>query len=143
MKPERIIIHHSLTKDGSTVSWDAIRRWHMGLHPDSPYKMRDIGYHFGIELIGNRHEILVGRLPNEPGAHTKGYNKNSLGVCVVGNFDIDPVPREAFALCVRLVSWLCHNFEISFAHVEGHKMYAQKTCPGLNFDMELLRESLR
>jgi len=53
MKPILIINHHSLTKDSGSVSWGAIRKWHMGLigGEDNYYTnhpMIDIGYHFGL-----------------------------------------------------------------------------------------------
>src|SRR4030042_6986928 len=111
-----IMVHHSLTKDGKTVSWQAIRKYHMGLigsgnknSPDfNPYlanPMRDIGYQFGIELINDHPEILIGRPLKEDGAHCpqQDMNKKAIGICFVGNFDEGPVPEEQWNAGVILV----------------------------------------
>lgn len=47
-----------------------------------------IGYHWMIDLDGSVH---TGRHPHEPGAHAKGHNAHSLGVCLVGG--AEPVGR--------------------------------------------------
>lgn len=140
MKPTNIIIHHSLTKDSGTVSWSAIRRYHVEtLH------WRDIGYHYGIELVGERYEILVGRLMNEAGAHCyqQGMNTKSIGVCIVGNFDEAPPSQELWDLTVRFVKSLCVTLDIHPLRVFGHREFAgYKSCPGTQWDMEKFRQEV-
>ena len=41
-----IMIHHSATEDSQTLSWQAIRRFHM---TDPEHLWADIGYHAGVE----------------------------------------------------------------------------------------------
>jgi hypothetical protein len=143
MNPNKIIIHHSLTADSSTVSWGAIRKWHTGL-TGSPIKgdpnynpyienpMDDIGYGFGIELINDHYEILMGRRPDLVGAHTIGKNDQSIGICVVGNYDIDPVTQEIKETIQKLLTWLILTYKIEPREIYGHCQFSQKTCPGKN-----------
>jgi len=140
---KRIIVHHSLTEDSRTVSWGAIRDWHTGKNPESPYRWRDIGYHFGIERINENYEIMVGRMIQEIGAHTKGYNRDSVGICVVGNFDLVSPDAAQYSLSARLISSICDLFDIPHSQVFGHRDFANKSCPGNKFDMDFLRSLLR
>lgn len=140
-----IMLHHSLTEDGQTVSWQAIRRWHMGEHPDSPYRlspMREIGYHFGVELVGRTHEVFAGRPLDFPGGHCKAANSFAIGVCVVGNFDTAPPSPQLFAKTVEYVRGLISALDIPVQNVIGHCDLDRKSCPGKYFDLERFRRQL-
>lgn len=163
MKPTHIILHHSLTKDSGTVSWAAIRKYHMswaykgviitpaegraliaeGKDPKRPWL--DIGYHFGIELVGDHYEVLAGRMMDETGAHCpENYmNHQSLGICFVGNFDEEKPPEDQWNLGIRLVRALVWVVGIPAENIFGHRDFAgYKTCPGKQFNVNLFRESV-
>jgi hypothetical protein len=140
MKPQAIVIHHSLTLDNKLVSWDNIRRYHT-----EKLGWRDIGYHYGIEKVDEGYEILVGRMMNESGAHTRqdGMNQRSLGICFIGNFDDNAVPDEQWYLGLKLVLSLCETLLIPRSQVFGHNQFASyKSCPGRKFDMDNFRLNL-
>lgn len=146
-KPEYIIVHHSLTTDGIGRSWEAIKKYHVEIN-----KWSDIGYHKGIELIGNFVEILQGRPDNIEGAHAKelGMNKKSIGVCVVGNYDIiEPDMAHLIILKDLCIAYMV-NYNIPVEKILGHrevglmagynwKKGEYKTCPGSKFNMDTLR----
>ncbi len=141
MKPEYIIIHCSATEDSGTVSWQAIRRYHMGT-----LGWTDIGYHAGIELVNNEFELIVGRPLNAGGAHCRADSMNgrSLGICFVGNYDNNPPPPEMLTLGARHVAALCEIFGIPVERVQGHRDFeSKKTCPGSAFDMDRFRDMVR
>lgn len=140
MKPTHIILHHSLTADSQTVSWGAIRRFHV---IDRGY--REIGYHFGIELAGPSYEILSGRMPDETGAHTIGYNERSLGICLVGNFDADEPPAAQWRTGIKLVRWMVRQYGIPVDNIIGHREAegVTKSCPGKMFDLDKFRADVR
>lgn len=141
MKPTHIIIHHSLTKDSLTVSWGAIRKYHIFTNG-----WEKIGYHCGLELIDDAYEILIGRMWDETGAHCKeqGMNRKSLGVCFVGNFDLIEPPLAQWKKGVEFVAMLCRIFVIPVENIKAHRDYATyKSCPGKLFDMDKFRTDVQ
>jgi len=127
---KNIILHHSATVDSRTFSWDAIRRYHLMKN------WIDIGYHFGVELVDDEIECIVGRPLTIQGAHTIGKNHDSIGICIVGNYDkIEPSPKIYETLVYRLIIPLTQIFDIPRHHIYKHSYFAKKTCPGTKFDM--------
>lgn len=127
MKPEYIIIHHSAGTDHPTLDWQGIRKWHIENNGWS-----DIGYHFGIEKVNGQYEILVGRMLNEIGSHASGHNSNSIGICCIGNYEIDKPDDTLISLLRRLINSLCSVFGIEEENVIGHRDTKATACPGKN-----------
>ena len=136
---EYIILHHSLTKDGITVSWPAIRKYHV-----EQRGWRDIGYHFGVEMVTKRgaYEILVGRTLDKSGAHTKGMNTKAIGICCVGNYDLVKPEQAMLDKLVYLLKWLRKEYKIPAKNIKGHSDYASKSCPGELFKLDHVRSLL-
>ena len=143
--PTHIMIHHSLTKDGSTVSWPAIEKYHKETN-----KWLDIGYHAGIELVTDNPELdnykyqaLIGRPLNHMAAACPQRNMNTvaLHVCCIGNFDLAPPPQELLVtLLKRIILPWALEFSISAQNWVGHRNYnPNKTCPGTKFNLEALK----
>lgn len=140
MKPEYLILHHSLTKDSKTVSWSAIRKYHI-----ETLGWRDIGYHFGIEMVDIHPEIMVGRLWFDHGAHcrARGMNHRAIGICFVGNYDADHVPLVMWRYGIMLCRTLIKTFDIPKGNVVGHgEIDGRKSCPGNTFNLNHFRSQL-
>lgn len=133
-----IMIHHSLTKDQQVVDWKAIRKYHIEVRG-----WRDIGYNYGVEKVNGTYQVMLGRDLNIPGAHCKEENMNrrAIGVCVVGNYDKrSPCFKLLDFLACAVVLPLMRKFYVSVGNIIKHNDYANyKTCPGIVFDMDLLR----
>lgn len=137
MTPKKIIIHHSLTKDSETVSWGAIRTWHV---EHEGYDT--IGYHAGVELVGNGpniyYEVLLGRMWGLQGAHALGQNHDSLGICFIGNYDLEEPSGEILEMGAGVIKMWLWLFGISPDQIYGHRHFSGKSCPGEKFNMEKL-----
>ena len=83
-----IVIHCSATKPSMThVDAKEIDRWHR------QRGWRKIGYHFVIRRDGIVEE---GRELGEVGAHAKGFNSKSVGICLVGGIDEEGNPENNY-----------------------------------------------
>ena len=135
--PKKVFLHHSLTKDSGTVSWGAIRRYHTQTKK-KPYK--DIGYHAGGELVKSGpevyYEILMGRMWDTPGAHVRGANEDSLGLCFIGNFDLTIPTLAQLQAGAKVVSLWLLLFDLTIGDVHLHREYdPSKSCPGELFSL--------
>lgn len=138
-KPTSIVVHHSLTRDGDTVSWGAIRRYHT---LDRGWS--DVGYHAGVELVGSQYEAFYGRPTTIPGAHTVSHNHNTLAICFVGDYTVHRPPKAMLAVAARrvLVPWL-RQFGLKSHDIVGHRdLDLRRSCPGAGFDITALREEV-
>ncbi len=70
-----IVIHCSATPNNVPVSVETIRQWHL------QRGFRGVGYHYVITLDGKVNET---RGLDNIGAHAKGFNATSIGICMVG-----------------------------------------------------------
>lgn len=144
MRKTHIVLHHSLTADSGTVSWGAIRKYHVETNG-----WVDVGYQLAVELVGDHYEVMLGRAIDEDGAHCYQdlMNRIGLGVCFVGNFDLAPPPAAMLKYAARHLRSIMGNLGIPAdeAHVRMHRQHATyKTCPGTKFPysefLRMLRE---
>jgi N-acetylmuramoyl-L-alanine amidase len=124
----KIIVHCSATREGENFEVAEIRRWHVEGRGWS-----DIGYHFYIDLYGQIHK---GRDIAKIGAHCKGHNRNSIGICYCGGVEADgktpkdtrlDCQKEALTAVLRTLKAMFPN-----AVIHSHKDFANKACPSFD-----------
>ncbi|MCC9710044.1 peptidoglycan recognition protein [Streptomyces sp. MNU76] len=67
---------------------------------------RDIGYNFLVDKCGNIYEGRAGGVAKAVmGAHTLGFNTNSMGVAVIGSFSSTKPPAVTVKAIAQLTAW--------------------------------------
>ncbi|MEU3979770.1 peptidoglycan recognition protein [Streptomyces sp. NPDC026672] len=67
---------------------------------------RDIGYNFLVDKCGNIYEGRAGGVTKAVmGAHTLGFNSNSMGIAVIGSFGSSKPPAAAVTAVAKLTAW--------------------------------------
>tara|TARA_R110000796_G_scaffold239377_1_gene360065 strand:- start:1035 stop:1445 length:411 start_codon:yes stop_codon:yes gene_type:complete len=129
-KINKIIIHCSATPPSMDVDANTVDEWH---------KQRGwsgIGYHFFVKRDG---QIELGRPLEKSGAHTKGHNKNSIGICYAGGVDSEMIPEDnrtsaQIASLLLLLRLLKNMFPTAIRH--GHRDFSPKACPSFDATKE-------
>jgi N-acetylmuramoyl-L-alanine amidase len=120
---KRLIVHASATPADMDVGAREIEDWHL------QRGWSQIGYHFVIRRSG---KIEFGRPLQLMGAHVKGHNGDSIGVCLIGagadEKDFHPVQFESLKALHRYL-----QFVFPAITVHGHREFTKlKTCPGFD-----------
>lgn len=126
---DTIIIHCSATYPDMDVDAAWIKDIHVNQNGWS-----DIGYHYVIKRNG---EVEQGRDENVAGAHARGWNSDSIGICLIGGLARDGNQPCNFTAAQwrsldTLVHDICDRYDIE--EVLGHNDVSEKTCP--TFDVK-------
>jgi len=135
MKPSdvnKIIIHCSATREcDDSINAEVIDRW----HKDRGWK--GIGYHYVVLMDGT---IETGRMVDQCGAHTKGHNCESIGVCYIGGVESDgKTPKDTrtpgqIGSLLELLLVLRKMYP--GAKIHSHRDFAAKACPSFDATAE-------
>lgn len=116
-----IVIHCSDSPDSMYVDAELIHQWHMEKGYDG------IGYHAVVKRDG---VVEEGRPLYWQGAHVRGHNRHSIGICLVGRDSFTGEQMYSLRQYVEVLQVLYPN-----AQVLGHRdLDSKKTCP--NFDVK-------
>ena len=131
MKVQKLVAHHSASKQSATKKAD-IAKWH------KERGFSQIGYHKIIEGNGT---IVNGRFENIQGAHAKGVNQGSLGVCVVGDFEKETPSQAQISSLVSVLTGWCKAHGLNSKNIYGHfnvpGVSTATSCPGKNLKSQL------
>jgi N-acetyl-anhydromuramyl-L-alanine amidase AmpD len=124
------IIHCSATPPSMDIGAEEIDQWHKA------NGWNGIGYHYVIRRDGM---VELGRPLQDIGAHARGYNSCSVGVCMVGGTREDYKDRPENNFTPEqwgALAFLLNNITNTYRGIKiiGHNDVADKACP--SFDVQ-------
>ncbi|TKT07206.1 peptidoglycan recognition protein family protein [Streptomyces galbus] len=105
-KVKAAFVHH--TASGNTYKCSQAPSLIRGIYRYHVKSMgwRDIGYNFVVDKCGTIYEGRAGGVAKAVlGAHTLGFNTNSMGIAVIGTFGSTKPPAAAVTAIARLTAW--------------------------------------
>jgi len=120
--PNKIIIHHA----GGFLNFEGVNAWHkirwnfrssLGFH---------CGYQYFIEMDG---KIYQARRDNEEGAHCLGQNKQSIGICLMGDGTKQDFTKEQYEALEELVKNKLAEYNLTTKNIYPHSAFSATECP--------------
>jgi len=122
-KINKIIIHCSDSDNPRHDNIDTIRAWHM------QRGWIDVGYHYIITWDG---KVYPGRPIHQIGAHCKGHNVDSIGICLTGKWRFS---NDQLLSLNELTTKLCVTNFVDESKVYPHNYFNKnKSCPNFELD---------
>lgn len=116
---KRAILHHA---EASKCTAEDIHRWHL------QNGWSGAGYHFLVRKDGSIYRL---RPEWAVGAHAKGSNSDSIGICFEGSYMTETMPQAQINAGRELLSYLKGKY--GFDKVQAHRDVCSTDCPGTNF----------
>ena len=141
---KHIVIHHSASRRGNARTMERY-------HREERFMENGLAYHFvvgnGIDSrdgsieVGSRwtRQINGGHLASE------ALNKESIGICLVGNFDKTKPTAKQIESLRALILYLLDRCNLGSSAVRSHQQINTKptNCPGRHFPLTQLLASLK
>ncbi|MCU1393147.1 MAG: hypothetical protein JWM34_1575 [Ilumatobacteraceae bacterium] len=154
----KLIVHHTATANKPSNPAAVVRE--VEAYHASGRGFSDTGYNFMIDHKGVVYEGRAARryastevITGEDtkgwgvvGAHAKGFNAGSCGVCLIGDFETASPTDAALNSLVTVLAWQASRHRIDahgaedyfdiygghhvFANITGHRQVGQTECPG-------------
>jgi len=137
-----IIVHHSAANYPEGQDYKQVVRSYWDYHVNT-HGWDDIGYNWLVDPNG---VIYEGRGKDKKGAHFSGANSNTMGVCVIGDYQTATPTNVSLNKLEDLIAWEASRKNIdvlttglhdasglTIYHVAGHRDGPGSTeCPGNN-----------
>ena len=121
--PRYIIIHHG----AGSLNFEQVNEYHKSKWGFRSSLNFFVGYQYFISYSGR---VYQGRADNEEGAHCINFNKQSIGICLQGNMEIEEPTLAQLTSLERLVKEKKARYNIKA--VNGHRDFSSTSCPGRN-----------
>jgi N-acetylmuramoyl-L-alanine amidase len=144
-----IVIHHSASDCGSA---ETAHKYHLSRGWDG------LGYQFVINngIIKNGHgkpdglvEVGYRWRQQKVGSHCRAngdssnyWNKYTIGICLIGNFEKTYPTQAQMRSLVKLVRFLRQRYNIPTSQIKGHEDVKPTKCPGRKFPMAKFKQML-
>ena len=128
-KVNTVIIHHSAST-GQTIN--SLAQFHIDAKG-----WPAIAYHFAVGWDGKVYQLND---VDRKTFHAQGWNTRAIGVCLIGNYQENPLPDAAFLSVGRLVMYLSDKYRLPV--VLFHRDTKATLCPG-QYAVDALRVSIK
>lgn len=131
----KIIIHHAAINSADVY---AIHNSHI------QQGWAGIGYNFYVRKDGS---VFEGRGWNKVGAHTSGYNDESVGICCEGYYEHDAngytqaPPNAQLTALIKMVAWAMERYGLDSGDIYGHRELGATACPGNLFPLAEVKDA--
>lgn len=116
---DTIVVHHSDSNYGNVKT---IAEWH------KEKGINQIGYHFVILRDGT---VEHGRPITMVGAHARGHNVGSIGICLIGRLHVGQMTGSQSAALRSLIQKLLLQYP-AVTRIVGHRDLMPTECPGFD-----------
>lgn len=137
---KRVVVHHTGSILGRFDSPWLVRARHKYIRG-----FDDIGYHYliGNGVITGEGRLYNGRPVEAQGAHAWGYNPDSIGISLIGNFDRKKPTDKQLENLINFLVENCKKFNIPTNEIYAHnELDKEKACPGRFVDMQEIRRKV-
>jgi hypothetical protein len=130
-----VVIHHS--GDGKpfrpATRTDVIRHLEIVRRAHLQRGMIDIAYHFAVDPMGHvwqlRSLVYEGQ-HCRPAQNGQSWNSHSIGLCALGDFNLQPLPAAQRDRLLTLVRLIRDKYALAPAAVRLHGELVDTDCPG-------------